>query len=563
MTAHITFDKTSDKVAQRVTKMRSSVVRDLFSAAVRPDIISLSGGMPDVSLLPHAAIRKATRAAVDDQRAIALQYGSTDGRRETKQVFCDLMRDIGVRCKPEQMMLTSGAQQALDLIGKTFLDPDDGRRETKQVFCDLMRDIGVRCKPEQMMLTSGAQQALDLIGKTFLDPDDIVIVEGPTYLTALQAFSAYEPQIVAVPFDDQGMRMDLLEAELERIGKGNPRLKFCYTIPNFQNPGGVTMTPERRKRLIELSHEYDFLVVEDDPYGRLRYEGGHQIPLKANPGGVTMTPERRKRLIELSHEYDFLVVEDDPYGRLRYEGGHQIPLKALDDQVIYLGTISKVFAPGLRTGWIAAPTSVISKINLVKQGTDLCGSSFDQVVVEHYFTDTPWQRTLQKFVKTYGVRRDAMLAALEEYFPPEASWTHPEGGFFVWVTLPEYVDTGSMLAEALDAGVTYVPGDSFYPDGDQGKNCMRIGFFVWVTLPEYVDTGSMLAEALDAGVTYVPGDSFYPDGDQGKNCMRINFSYETPENITEAIRRLANVIEDRLELCRVFIEAGALGVRSR
>ena len=175
MTAHITFDKTSDKVAQRVTKMRSSVVRDLFSAAVRPDIISLSGGMPDVSLLPHAAIRKATRAAVDDQRAIALQYGSTDGRRETKQVFCDLMRDIGVRCKPEQMMLTSGAQQALDLIGKTFLDPDD-----------------------------------------------IVIVEGPTYLTALQAFSAYEPQIVAVPFDDQGMRMDLLEAELERIGKGEP-----------------------------------------------------------------------------------------------------------------------------------------------------------------------------------------------------------------------------------------------------------------------------------------------------------------------------------------------------
>lgn len=422
MTAHITFDKTSDKVAQRVTKMRSSVVRDLFSAAVRPDIISLSGGMPDVSLLPHAAIRKATRAAVDDQRAIALQYGSTDGRREIKQVFCDLMRDIGVRCKPEQMMLTSGAQQALDLIGKTFLDPDD-----------------------------------------------IVIVEGPTYLTALQAFSAYEPQIVAVPFDDQGMRMDLLEAELERIGKGNPRLKFCYTIPNFQNPGGVTMTPERRKRLIELSHEYDFLVVEDDPYGRLRYEGGHQIPLKA-----------------------------------------------LDDQVIYLGTISKVFAPGLRTGWIAAPTSVISKINLVKQGTDLCGSSFDQVVVEHYFTDTPWQRTLQKLVKTYGVRRDAMLAALEEYFPPEASWTHPEGGFFVWVTLPEYVDTGSMLAEALDAGVTYVPGDSFYPDGDQGKN-----------------------------------------------CMRINFSYETPENITEAIRRLANVIEDRLELYRVFIEAGALGVRSR
>ena len=416
-TAHIVFDQTGDKVAQRVTKMRSSAVRDLFAAAVRPDIISLSGGMPDVSLLPQSAIRKAVRAAVDDQRAVALQYGATDGRVETKQVFCELMRDIGVRCKPENILLTSGAQEAIDLLAKAFIDPGD-----------------------------------------------IILAEGPTYLTALQAFSAYEADVRCVDFDDDGMRMDLLESELRRIGKDNPRLKLCYVIPNFQNPGGVTMIPERRKRLLELSREYGFMVIEDDPYGRLRYEGGHQIPLKA-----------------------------------------------LDDDVIYLGTISKVFAPGLRTGWIVAPKSVLSKVNLVKQGTDLCGSSFDQVVVEHYFTDTPWQRTLQKFVKTYRVRRDAMLAALEEYFPPEASWTHPEGGFFVWVTLPEYVDTGSMLGAALEAGVTYVPGDSFFPDGKRGKN-----------------------------------------------CMRINFSYETPENIEEAIRRLAGVIEERLELYRVFIEAGAL-----
>lgn len=416
--AHLTFDKMDDKHARRIEKMRSSPVRDLFSAAVRPDIISLSGGMPDVSLLPVTAIRKAVRAAVEDHRAQALQYGTTDGRVETKSVFCELMRDIGVRCKPDQVLITSGAQEALDLLGKVFIDPGD-----------------------------------------------IILVEGPTYLTALQAFSTYEPDVRAIPFDDQGMRMDLLEEELKRIGKGNPRLKFCYTIPNFQNPGGVTMTQERRKRLLELSHEYDFLVVEDDPYGRLRYEGGHQIPLKAQ-----------------------------------------------DDRVIYLGTISKIFAPGLRCGWVVAPRSIIGKINLVKQGSDLCGSSFDQIVVEHYFTDTPWQRTLQKFVKTYRIRRDAMLTALEEHFPPEASWTHPEGGFFVWVTLPEYVDTGSMLAEALEAGVTYVPGDSFFPGGTKGKN-----------------------------------------------CMRINFSYESPENIEEAIRRLAGVIEDRLELYRAFIEAGAIG----
>lgn len=415
--AHLTFDQTGEKIAERVTKMRSSAVRDLFAAASNPAIISLSGGMPDVSLLPQAAIRTATHAACDDERAVALQYGSTDGRAETKRVFCDLMRDIGVRAKPENVMITSGAQEALDLIAKTFVNPGD-----------------------------------------------IVLAEGPTYLGALQAFSAYEPDIRCIPFDDEGMRMDLLEAELQRIGAGNPQLKFLYTIPNFQNPGGVTMAPARRKRLLELSDEYGFMVVEDDPYGRLRYDGGHVLPLKA-----------------------------------------------LSDDVVYLGTVSKVFAPGLRTGWIVAPKHVLAKINLVKQGTDLCGSAFNQVVVEHYFTDTPWQKALQTFVETYRERRDAMLAALEEHFPPEATWTRPEGGFFVWVTLPGYVDTGSMLSAALDRGVTYTPGDGFFPDGTSGKNSMRIAF-----------------------------------------C------YESPENIAEAVRRLAAVIEERLELYRAFLEAGAI-----
>ena len=183
----------------------------------------------------------------------------------------------------------------------------------------------------------------------------------------------------------------------------------------------------------------------------------------------------------------------------------------MDDSVIYLGTISKTLGPGLRTGWIAAPESVLARVNLVKQGADLCGSAFDQLVVQHYFADIPWQRTLQKFIALYKERRDTMLAALDEFFPPEASWTHPAGGMFLWITLPDYMDTDSMLAEALEAGVTYVPGNSFFPDG----------------------------------VT-------------GKNSMRVNFSFETPESITEAIRRLAGVIEERLELYRVFINAGAL-----
>ena len=417
--AHITFDHTGDKIAARVKKMRSSAVRDLFAAATRDDVISLSGGMPAVSLLPEEDVRRAALAAVEspEARAVSLQYGPTNG-------------SLGLRT----------------------------------VLADMMRDLGIRVKPDQLLITTGAQEALSLIAEAFIDPGDIIITEGPTYLGALQAFSAYEPDVRAIPFDECGMRMDLLEEELERIGKDNPRLKYCYVIPNFQNPGGVTMTADRRKRLLELAREYDFMVVEDDPYGRLRYDGGHQVPLKA-----------------------------------------------MDENVIYLGTISKMLGPGLRTGWIAAPESVLARINLVKQGADLCGSAFDQAIVQHYFTDAPWQRTLQKFVALYKERRDAMLAALEEYFPPEATWTHPEGGMFLWITLPEYMDTDSMLAEALDSGVTYVPGNSFFPDGITGRN-----------------------------------------------SMRVNFSFEEPEAITEAIRRLAGVIEDRLELYRVFIEAGAL-----
>ena len=414
--AHIKFESATDKVARRITKMRPSAVRLLFAAAQRDDVISLAGGMPDVSLLPKSAVRKAAKAAIDNQ-AVTLQYGGTDGLFETAQVFCDLVRDLGIRHKPENVIITTGAQEALDLIAKTFCDPGD-----------------------------------------------IIITEGPTYLGALQAFSAYEPDIRTVPFDDQGMCTDLLEEELKRIGKGNPRLKFLYTIPNFQNPGGVTMSPERRKRLLELSHEYDFVVVEDDPYGRLRYEGGHCLPMRA-----------------------------------------------LDDSVIYLGTISKRFSAGLRVGWIMAPAGVKGKINLAKQGTDLCGSMFDQKMAAAYFTQTPWQHTLQKFIKTYDKRRRAMLDALDEYFPPEAVWTRPEGGFFVWVTLPQYVDANSMLAEALDHGLIYAPGDSFFPDGKRGRN-----------------------------------------------SMRLNFSYESPENIEEDIRRLSEVIEDRLELYRAFIAAGAI-----
>ncbi len=414
--AHIVFEPAVDKIADRIKSMRPSAVRTLFAAATRSDIISLAGGMPDVSLLPQEYVRKAAKVALEAQSE-TLQYGGTNG----------LMKAC-------------------------------------ETFCDLVRDIGIRHKPENVIVTTGAQEALDLVAKTFINPGDYIITEGPTYLGALQAFSAYEPEIITIPFDEEGMKMDVLKEKLSFLGPNNPRLKFLYTIPNFQNPGGVTMSPERRKKLIELSHKYGFIVVEDDPYGRLRYIGGHCQPLRA-----------------------------------------------LDESVIYLGTISKMFAAGLRVGWIMAPRGVTSKINLAKQGTDLCGSMFDQMMAAAYFTETPWKQTLNTFIETYDTRRQAMLNALEEYFPKETTWTHPEGGFFVWVELPEYINTDSMLPEALAHGVIYTPGSAFFPDGKQGSNAMRIAF-----------------------------------------C------YEDPDSITEAIRRLAEVIESRLGLYRAFLDAGAL-----
>jgi len=413
-TARVVFDRWTDRYAQRLAGVRSSAVRDLFAAASRPDMISLSGGMPEVSRVPAQAVAQAAHDAILHEGAAALQYGSSNGRPQTRSLIVELMAETGVRVCADDIIVTAGAQQGLDLLAKTFLNPGD-----------------------------------------------VVIAEGPTYVGALQAFSAYEPEIRCIPLDGNGMRMDLLEEELRRLG---PRgAKFIYTIPNFQNPGGVTMSAERRRRLLELSREYD-------------------VP----------------------------VIEDDPYGRLRFEGGHVKSLRSLDDEVIYLGTFSKIFAPGLRLGWMVAPRPILAKVLLVKQAADLCGSNFAQVTAERYFLGTRWRRVLQDLARTYSERRDAMLAALDEHFPAEAHWTRPEGGFFVWVELPAFVDTGALLAEAVEHGVTFVPGDGFFPDG------------------------------------------------RGKNCMRLAFCYADPARITEGIRRLAEVVEDRLELYRAFIAAGAL-----
>jgi 2-aminoadipate transaminase len=413
-TARVVFDRWDGRYADRMTEMRPSAVRDLFAAASRPDMISFSGGMPDVGQVPSEAVVDATREALRHEGAMPLQYGGSEG--------------------------------SWQLIS---------------VITELMAESGVRLRSSDLIVTAGAQQGLDLLAKIFIDPGDVIIVEGPTYVGALQAFSAYGPRIVAIEMDEGGMRMDELERVLRELG---PRgAKFLYTIPNFQNPAGVTMLPERRRRLLELAREYD-------------------IP----------------------------VVEDDPYGRLRFEGGHVKPLRALDDEVIYLGTFSKIFAPGLRLGWMAAPRPILAKVLIAKQAADLCGSAFSQAVAERYFNGGRWRKVLRGLTDAYSERRDAMLAALEEHFPAEAVWTHPEGGFFIWLTLPGFVDTSTMLPEAVERGVTFTPGDAFYADG------------------------------------------------RGRNSMRLAFCYARPVEIREGIRRLAEVLEDRLELYRAFAAAGAL-----
>ncbi len=412
--SRITFDRWAGTYAERVDSMRSSAVRDLFAAASRSDIISLSGGMPDISSLPLDAVAEAAADTIRQEGTQALQYGGTTGRVQTREVCARLLLDYDIHVTPYDIIITTGAQQALDLLGKTFCNPGD-----------------------------------------------VIITEGPTYLGALQAFSAYEPDIHCIPLDDDGMRMDLLEEELQQLGPGGA--KFIYTIPTFQNPSGVTMTLERRRRLLELADEYNIPLVEDNPYGRLRFAG-----------------------------------EDVP------------PLRALSDEVIYLGTVSKIFAPGLRCGCLIAPEHVLSKINLVKQGSDLCGSAMNQVMVEHYFNDTPWRETLEHSKQLYAERCQAMLDALEEFFPPEVTWTHPQGGLFIWITVPEHIDTDELLNVALEQGVTFAPGSGFYPDG------------------------------------------------RGHDSMRVAFSFEEPERLREAVQRLAPVIEERLELYRAFVDAGVI-----
>jgi 2-aminoadipate transaminase len=369
--------------AERTKMMRSSAMRDLMAITARPEVISLAGGLPDTSTFPPATFAAQMTRVAQSSAAEALQYGPTEGFEETVDCIVQVM----------------GAEGMLP-------DHDD------------------------VIVTTGGQQAIDLVTKTLIDPGDVVVCEAPTYPGAVPVFCSYQADAIQIECDGDGMRIDELEAVLERLDGEGRRPKFVYSVPSFQNPAGVTMSLERRRRLVELARSREMLVVEDNPYGLLRF-GGEPLP----------------------------------------------PLYQLDggDYVIYIGTFSKILSPGIRLGWAVAPPPVMEKIVLGKQAADLCTSTLTQFFVREYFAEGRWREYVSSLVEIYRGRRDTMLAALREHFPPQATWTEPEGGLFIWATLPDFIDTGDLLAKALREDVAFVPGQGAYFDG-RGRASMRLNY---------------------------------------------------------------------------------------
>ena len=403
-----------DRFAQRTQRMTSSAIRELLKYTEKPDVISFAGGLPAPEVFPFAEIELA--AATVLARA----------------------REDGAPVQPDRgLPAAAGAARA----------PHGALRHQGR-------------RPANVLITSGSQQGLDLIGKLFVNPGDRILTESPTYLGALQAWAAYQAEYLTVPVDDDGLDVGQLEAQL----RGGP--KFLYILPNFQNPSGVTLSLERRQRLVELANHYGAPIVEDDPYGQLRYEGEHLPPL-----------------VQIDAE-----MHDCAKGDCDFTG-----------DVLYLSTLSKTLAPGLRIAWVVAPESVIARLVQMKQGADLHTSTFGQMVAYEVAKDGFLDRHVRKIRELYGERRNAMLAALERHFPEEVRWTKPQGGLFLWITLPEGFDSTDVLKEALG----------------------------------------------QERVAFVPGTSFFPRGGGERTC-RLNFSYAGPDVIDEGIRRLGNVIKRRL-----------------
>ncbi|WP_204051145.1 aminotransferase-like domain-containing protein [Microbispora siamensis] len=391
--------------------MVASEIRALFAVASRPEVVSLAGGMPYVNALPLDLVSELVADLVTSRGSVALQYGSGQG------------------------------------------DP-----ALREQICEVMRMEGIEANADDVVVTVGSQQALDLITRIFIDPGDVVLAEGPSYVGALGTFSAYQAKVVHIAMDDQGLIPEALAQTIYALQAAGNRIKFLYTIPNFQNPAGVTLNEVRRRQVLEICRRAGVLVVEDNPYGLLGFDGEPMRALRA----------------------------DDPEG------------------VVYLGSFSKTLAPGFRVGWALAPHAVRDKLVLAMESAVLSHSSFTQLAVGQYLATQPWREQIKSFRELYRERRDALLGALDVLMPPGCTWTRPAGGFFVWVTLPEGLNSKAILPRAVAERVAFVPGTGFYSDGGGSRN------------------------------------------------MRLSFCYPEPERIKEGVRRLAGVIEQELRLRDTF-----------
>lgn len=405
------LDAFVDRYAERTRGMTTSEIRALFAVASRPEVVSLAGGMPNLTALPIVEIAKVFSDVIMEEGQVALQYGSGQGHPDLREQITQIM--------------------ALE---------------------------GISAHPDDVIVTTGSQQALDLISRIFIDPGDVVLAEAPSYVGALGTFRQYQAQIVHIAMDDDGLIPESVRQAIFAVRASGRKIKFLYTVPNFHNPAGVTLSASRRREIIEIARENSVLIIEDNPYGLL---------------GFNEEPGRAMRA-------------DD------------------QENVIYLGSFSKTFAPGLRVGWAAAPHAVREKMVMASESTILCPSNFAQMAISRYLATQPWLDQIKNFRELYLERRDAMLEALDQHFPASATWTKPRGGFYVWATLPEGIDTKAMLPRAITARVAYVPGTAFYADGF------------------------------------------------GTRSMRLSYCYPTPERIQEGVRRLASVIDEEMELRQTF-----------
>ncbi|GIF46983.1 DNA-binding transcriptional MocR family regulator [Asanoa ferruginea] len=381
-----TLDDYTDRYARRVRGMTASEIRALFAVASRPEVVSLAGGAPYIAALPLDAVGEMLGSLAADHGTSTLQYGIGQGTPELRERICEVMALSGI-------------------------------------------DAAAGASPDDVVVTVGGQQALDLVSRLFLDPGDVVLAEGPTYVGALGAFQAAQAQVVHVAMDDDGLIPAALEAAIADVTRSGRRAKFLYTIPTYQNPAGVTLTDERRDQVLDICERAGLLVVEDDPYGQLSFDGEAPLPLRAR----------------------------------RREG------------VFYLSTFSKTFAPGLRVGWILAPHAVREKLVIASESQILCPSAFAQAAVTTYLSTMPWREQIKTYREVYRERRDALLEALTDLMPEGTTWTRPSGGLFVWATLPPGLDSKAMMPRAIAARVAYVPGTGFYADGKGGDN-MRLNF---------------------------------------------------------------------------------------